>query len=123
MNRKTLIRSLFVAIAAIELWVTEVAFAQIGAGGTGLTLTNPFGASCNDLNCPINNIIDFVFYISLPLVTIMVLWGGIQMATAAGNPEKFSTGKKTLLYAAVGFVVVLLAKGAGGTIQNFFGGK
>jgi hypothetical protein len=50
----------------------------------------------------------------------MVLWGGFKMMTSSGDPEKFSSGKKTLLYAAVGFVVVLLANSVVSIIGSIF---
>jgi hypothetical protein len=45
------------------------------------------------------------------------------MITARGNPEKFSEGKKTLLYAAVGFVVVIFASSVAPLIKSIFGGS
>ncbi len=52
----------------------------------------------------------------------MVVWGGFQMMTAAGNPEKFAAGKKTLTSAAIGFVIVLLASGVAQLIKSIFNG-
>jgi hypothetical protein len=50
----------------------------------------------------------------------MVLIGGFQMITSAGNPEKFKSGRNTILDAVAGFAVVLLAKGVSVGIQSFF---
>jgi hypothetical protein len=44
-----------------------------------------------------------------PIATIMVIYGGFQMITAAGDPERFGKGRKTLLYAAIGVAVTLIA--------------
>lgn len=44
-----------------------------------------------------------------PIATIMVIYGGFQMITAAGDPEKFGRGRKTLLYAGIGVIVTLIA--------------
>ncbi len=90
------------------------------SGGTGsLTLMNPLGSGCASLGCPTEAVISFIYTVSLPICVIMVLWGGILMATSAGDPEKFGRGKKTLLYAAIGFMVILLAAGSAKSIQNF----
>lgn len=94
-----------------------VAFAQ-----NPITLQNPLGASCNDLSCPLAAVTNFLFTIAIPLCGIMILVGGFQMMTAAGSPEKFSSGKKTILYAVIGFVVVLLAGSVAALIQSIFGG-
>lgn len=89
-----------------------------GGGGGNITITNPLG--CNNFGCVATKITDALLAVSAPIVAIMVLWGGFQMMTAGGNPEKFSMGRKTLLYAAIGFVVVLLADSAANIIQNLF---
>lgn len=87
-----------------------------------ITLTNPLGTDCNDLTCPLAAVTNFLFMIAIPLCGILILVGGFQMMTAAGDPEKFSTGKKTLLYAVIGFVVILLAGSVATLIKNIFTG-
>ncbi len=96
---------------------------KIASAQAPLVLTNPLGSKCNDLSCPVAAVTNFLFTIAIPLTGIMVLVGGFQMMTAAGNPEKFSTGKKTILYAVIGFVVILLAGSVAAIIQNTFGGS
>jgi len=91
------------------------AFAQ------GIVLTNPLGGNCNDLNCVAQKVIGFLWLIAIPIASIMVLVGGFQMMTSAGDPEKFSSGKKTLTYAAIGLVVILLAGGFASFIKSLFG--
>ncbi len=88
-----------------------------------VTLTNPLGGNCNTLSCPVAAVTNFLFTIAIPLCGIIILIGGFQMMTAAGDHEKFSKGKKTLLYAAIGFVVILIAGSVAALIQNVFGGS
>ncbi len=88
------------------------------ADGTSITLTNPLG--CDNISCVINRLIDVVFTISIPVVSLMVLIGGFQILVAAGDPEKFKTGRKTILYAAVGFTVILAAKAVVLILQDLF---
>ena len=88
-----------------------------GNGGN-LVLTNPIG--CGTFGCVVTNVINFLITIAIPLCAIMVLIGGFQMITSAGNPEKFKSGRNTILYAVAGFAVVLLAKGVSVGIQSFF---
>ena len=107
--------------SALGLFAARVASAQTPM------LTNP-------LNCPggtsggqclaavLNNFIGFLFYdIVTPLCAIMVLVGAFQMITSAGDPEKFTKGKYTLAYAAIGFVVALAAGGVTSFIKSLFG--
>jgi hypothetical protein len=99
------------------------AFAQGGAGTVAPTLVNPLGANCNNLTCPLTAVANFLFVIAIPLCGIIILIGGFQMMTAAGDPEKFSKGKKTLLYAVIGFAVILIAGSVATLIKNAFGGS
>jgi hypothetical protein len=92
------------------------------ADGGSVTLVNPLGSNCTSLTCPVTSVSNFLFTIAIPLSAIIILVGGFQMMTAAGDPEKFSKGKKTLLYAVIGFVVILLAGSVATLIQNTFSG-
>ncbi len=97
----------------------EKALATHGGGSPfSIHLENPL--RCDDFGCVANKIIDGLFTLAIPIVSVMVLVGGFQILFAAGNPEKLQTGKKTILYAVVGFTVILLAKGVVLIIQNFF---
>ena len=58
----------------------------------------------------IYTITDYIFYILIALVTIVIVFGGFYFLTAAGDPEKASKGKKIIAYALIGFIVALLAK-------------
>ena len=95
-----------------------LAFAQISASNP-VTLTNPL--SCQNLSCVANNVAGFLQYLALAIAVIMVLVGAFQMITAGGDPEKFSKGRKTLLYTAVGVVVVIIAGGFVQIIQSLLG--
>lgn len=97
--------------------MTEFALAD----GNPLSLPNPL--SVNTFQQVVANVSNFLLIIATPLVTIMALVGGFQMITAAGNPEKFAAGRKTLLYAVIGFAIVLLAGGVAQIIKNFLNGK
>jgi O-acetylhomoserine/O-acetylserine sulfhydrylase-like pyridoxal-dependent enzyme len=113
-------------VKIIKKWVAAVAgFSSIAVVSRVLaqvpTLVNPLNTS--DANVVLQNITVFLIAIAAPICGIMVVWGGFQMMTSRGNPEKFSEGKKTLLYAAVGFVIVLCAGGAAQVIQSIFNGS
>ena len=110
---------LFIVITFWLGGLSRKAFAAAGDPGSLIPpLKNPIG--CNDFKCVADKLINLLIMIAAPLAAILVLIGGFQMITAGGNPEKFATGKKTILYSAVGFVVVLLAQGAVTLLQNIF---
>ncbi len=98
------------------------AFAQQGFS-INLGDLNPLGSGCVDAGCIATKIIDILTGIATVLVSVMVLWGGFQILTAGGDPDKVRTGGKTILYSAIGFAVVLLAKGAVAIIKSIVGGS
>ncbi len=93
----------------------------LAAFADDVTLQNPLNTT--DINVVLDRVNLFLIAIAAPICGILVVWGGFQMITAAGDPEKFSKGKKTLLYAAVGFVVVIFASSIAPLIKNIFGGS
>ncbi len=100
-------------IFLIFYWViTPVALAQTELGGEGelkiFDLENPLKSQT------IEQLLDKIIFtltyvIAAPIAVLMIIVGAFQMLTAGGEPEKFSKGKKTILFAAVGFAILLAA--------------
>lgn len=53
---------------------------------------------------------------------IMVIWGGIQLMTAAGSEEKVTKGKKTIMWAVIGYAIVFLLDFIVGFVVELLGG-
>jgi hypothetical protein len=53
---------------------------------------------------------NWIFYILTIIVTLMVIYGGFNIVTSAGNPNKMETGRKILTFALIGLVIALVAK-------------
>ena len=86
---------------------TSLVWADIG-GGTG-GLKNPIGTdSFTEL---LKRIIGYLIVIGAPILALMVLYGGFYILTAGGNPEKFKTGKDVILYAVIGYTIILVSWG------------
>lgn len=81
-------------------------------------LTNPIGG--RNLLQVIADFGNALILVAAPLVAILVTIGALQMLTAAGNSEKFAKGKQTLMYAVIGFGIVLLAQGITAIIRQIF---
>ena len=96
----------------------ETARAQGGPVDTSFRLFDPFAG--HDFQWVVGKIADFLLLIGAPITGIMVLVGGYFMITSGGSSERFTTGRKTILYAVVGFVALLLAKGVAAVIQRIF---
>lgn len=117
MDKKIIITLFFGAALFLVVAAPQVMAAPPSGGTTGdsteqvidLKDLSPLG-TCGQLDCILEKIMDLIYYLSIPITSIMVLWGGFQILTAAGSPEKVKTGGKTVLYAAIGFAVVILSR-------------
>ena len=104
----------------ITPFFAEKAYADVGPPPPGGSITLPNPLSCADLFCLLEKVILVIFNIAIPVTVIMVLIGAFQILTAGGDPAKFATGQKTILYAAVGFALVILANSLVAIIRSFF---
>jgi hypothetical protein len=87
-----------------------------------IKLSDPLGGS-ESFTSVSTAVAGFLFWdIAAPLSTIMVLVGAFQLMTSAGDPEKVSQGKKTVMYAAIGLVIALIAGGIVSIIKSFITG-
>lgn len=110
--------SSFLSLLGEFFGLLHVANATHLSGGGIIPILDPL-AGCG-WDCVANRIIDGLGIISTAIVTIMVLFGGFQIMTAAGDPEKIKTGKHTIFYAVVGFIILLFAGGITVILRNLF---
>lgn len=83
---------------------------NIGNGsGIPAILENPI--SSQTLPELLENVLNFLFGLAIVVLPIIILYGGILMLTAGGEPEKISKSRTILLWAVVAFVIILLARG------------
>lgn len=52
----------------------------------------------------------------------MIIIGAFQILFAAGDPEKFITGRRTIVYTAIAYAILLMARGIVAIIENFLTG-
>jgi hypothetical protein len=64
---------------------------------------------------------DYLFYGLIALSVIMIVIAGYHYVTAGDNSEKVSKANKTILYAAIGIGVALLARAIPLIVGNFLG--
>lgn len=87
----------------------KVALGQTTGGSPAGVLDNPLGT--DNIIQIINNVLNYLIYISVPILAIMILIGGFQILTAKGEPGKIISGKQTITYAIIGFLIILVSKG------------
>ena len=61
--------------------------------------------------------------IAIPLGIVILVWGGIQIMTAAGSEEKVTQGKKTIMWAVIGTGIVILVDFIVGFVKEILGVK
>lgn len=76
----------------------------------GVTFTNPFGQEGpQDVVSLFSHLINFLFNLAIFLCAFVIVYAGFLFVTSAGNQQKAQTAQKTLIWALVGLVVVLIA--------------
>lgn len=88
-------------------------------GVRAVELHNPLGAGTT-FRSLLGKIFTGVSQILLIVVPIIIVVGAFQMLFASGEPEKFKKGQKTIVYAVIGLVVVLLAQGIVAIVEEIF---
>ena len=108
--------------AALWLQGVSLAMAQGGGGGGGgvtISIPNPIGG--RTFIDVAKSVGDALTAFGIPILGIMIVWGGLQLITSGGAPDKISAGRKTLTYAVIGFAIILLAKEIPVAIQELLG--
>ncbi len=68
----------------------------------------------------IDKLIDFIFYIAVVVLPAVIMYGGFKYVTSEGNPTQIKEAQQILIWAGIGFFIMLLAKGAVGLIDSIF---
>ncbi|MEA1937198.1 MAG: pilin [Patescibacteria group bacterium] len=63
----------------------------------------------DDFKGSVLNITNWLLGFVTAIAVLVIIWGGINYLTSAGDEDKARTGKKTLTYALLGLVVVGIA--------------
>ena len=80
---------------------------------SAVTVTNPLRTT--SVQGLITNIINAVLSIVGLVAVAMLIYGGFLIMISGGEQEKYDSGKKTITYAVVGLIVVILSY----AIMNF----
>ena len=86
----------------------------------GATISIADHGMCCLLNT-IYSVTDWIFIILVGLAGIFVIMGAVVILTAGGTPEKLTTGRNYILYAAIGLLIAFLAKAIPGIVKLLAG--
>jgi hypothetical protein len=103
------------------------AYAQVPPplpGGGGAAGQPPSAwAGVGSLNELLGRILSFVFGLAGAIFVIMIIVGGLQYLTSAGNEEAAGKAKKLMTYAVIGIVITVAAWGISDLILKLVGGE
>ena len=135
--KKIFLVTLMVVSMAMIFGFAQISFAQTNTGGGG-SGTGGVKGGLNDLKSktgdsyPTNvvaddatltdvfaKILNWALGIGFAIAVIFVIYGGYQYMTAAGNEQQATEARRTITYAAIGIVVVVLSFALVRTIVNF----
>lgn len=80
-----------------------------GCGGDNVCLENPLGDKATDPNILIGTIINGILGVVGSLALVMFIIGGMLWMTSAGNAERVTKGKNTIIYATLGLIIIFSA--------------
>ncbi len=95
------------------------------AGGCpkdAVCIENPIAGSTDMLGV-YGNIVKYALGLVGSLTLLMLVWGGFQWVTSAGNAEKVNKGSQTMIWAAIGAFLVLASYLIMTTFLEFLVGK
>jgi hypothetical protein len=111
---KKVVATTLVTILGTALFGISMVSAQSSSSGFITSTDNPgriAGATQGEGNARVLllSIVNFFLGFLGLLAVLMVIFGGVLILTSAGDAEKAGKGKKILLYAAIGIVIILLS--------------
>jgi TRAP-type C4-dicarboxylate transport system permease small subunit len=88
----------------------------------------PFAAASPRFSLPtvslestVKRVTDLLFYFIVLISIVMVLWGGVTLATAAGDPSKVDLARHLIMYALIAIVVGAISWGLINLVASYVG--
>lgn len=103
MKIKIILLSLFLILIA-----TSSAYA--------IEIKNPL--KVGSIDALVKAIVDWLITLGAPIAAGMIIYGGFQILFAGGSPDKFENGKKTILYAVLGYGIIVIGWGIVSIIEK-----
>ena len=75
----------------------------------GSCLSNGDIATLACIPVVLQNIINFLLMFAGVIALFLIVYSGIKFVTSSGDPQRVESARKTLTYAIIGFVFILLS--------------
>ena len=112
MNKLKLILAGLLVVPTVALAVAPAASAEGDFtlnGGVSSAQGDGVGQVSTDPESLVKKFVNIFLFAVGALSVIMLIWGGIRYTTSAGDSNKVTAAKNTVLYAIVGLVIAILA--------------
>lgn len=77
--------------------------------GSCTLIDNPLVSRGTDVYRQVGGVVGYVLLLIGSVTLLMIVWGGFQWLTAAGNAEKIEQGSKTMIWAVIGVFAVFIS--------------
>ncbi|NMB92063.1 MAG: hypothetical protein GYA31_00280 [Parcubacteria group bacterium] len=111
-------QKIFILVLIFLISLTAITFAEDKT--TEITIPNPLGET-SDIYTLIEKITNFLIGVAIVVTPIIIVYAGFLYITAGGNEEKVKTAQKVLIWAIIGFAIVLIARAVPALIKEFLG--
>lgn len=101
--------------------VDNLSFCSSFTGGSDCTFATDKNCAVCCLFGAIFTVTDWVFAAVLLISSLLVIFGGFNIATAGGDPSKVNTGRNYILFAMIGFAVALFASAIPNLVRALIG--
>lgn len=102
----------FTNLAVVAALLAVLVVPAVAAAQTSYSIENvggSVGLGTSDLKQTVVNVIQWVLGVLALVAVLMIIVGGFQWMTAAGNDERIDKAKKIISAAVIGLIIVLLA--------------
>jgi len=118
--RKSLVgRYMWTGLAYALFPINKALATHGGAHNTGGSLGNPL--KFDSFGQILEAIANFLLVVGVPIAVLFIIIGAFQLLTSGGNENRISSGKKSIYWAVIGLVILLLARGITVIIENILG--
>lgn len=109
------------ALAFLPFFFAEAASATSTACSSTTTLCLPNPLTSNTFEDLIETIINWLLIITGPIVALLVVFAGARIAFSGGSAEQVKGARDMIIYALIGYTVIIVAKVLVGVIKGLFG--
>ncbi|MEK7148845.1 MAG: hypothetical protein AAB796_00385 [Patescibacteria group bacterium] len=97
--------------------IAAISSVAIGISALAQGIQNPLGQG-STISSVIGQIVDFIFSLGLAISVIVLAIGAYQYLFSFGSEQKVEQAHKTLWYAVLGIIIMLVGKGLATLITN-----